>query len=68
MKSLERDVDITDLSNFHTPATAKYFFELKNEEDIGKLAEVYAFAYAKSLSVLIVSGGTNMLFGFEQYA
>ena len=67
MNYLEQDKDITELSNFKTPARAKYFFEVCSLSDIKKLHEVIVWAKHKKLSVLFVSWGSNMLFAFDEY-
>lgn len=67
MKYLEKNKDIRELSNFCTPAVAKYFFELDSREDVDKVREVYLWAKKEKLPVLFVSWGTNMLFAFKQY-
>jgi len=67
MEYLEKNKNITELSNYKTPAKAQYFFELKTEEDIGKLFRVIQWAKKEDIQTLFVSGGTNMLFGFDEY-
>ena len=53
--------DITNLSNFHTPAKAKYFYNF--QWNIAELKEVLKkFKHTKKL---FVSGGTNLLFAFD---
>jgi len=34
MDILEKNKDITDLSNFRTPAKAKYYYEISSEDDL----------------------------------
>jgi len=67
MQYLEKNKDITNLSNYKTPAKTDYFFELQKKEDIDKIFETYTWAKQKNLPILFVSGGTNMLFAFDQY-
>ena len=67
MHYLEQNKDITKLSNFCTPAVAKYFFEVTSREDVDKVYEVYLWAKKEKLPVLFLSWGTNMLFAFDEY-
>lgn len=64
---LRKNVDITSLSNFKTPATAKYYFEIKTRQDIDKLNDIYDFWFEQNLEVLFIWWWTNLLFAFEQY-
>jgi UDP-N-acetylmuramate dehydrogenase len=64
---LQQNIDITNLSNYKTPATARWFFEVLWEEDIEKLYKVASWARKEKLKVLWISSGTNMLFAFDQY-
>jgi tRNA 2-selenouridine synthase SelU len=54
MDILLKNHDISQLSNFHTPATAQYYFEISSLEDISKLTEIYNFSEKNNLPVLIV--------------
>ena len=67
MKNLEKNIDISHLSNYKTPAKAKWYFEVKQEDDVGKLSEIVEWAKIKELNILWISGGTNMLFAFDVY-
>lgn len=58
-------VDIGHFGNFKTPAMAKYFFEVKCEDDVKKIHKIYEFAREENLNTLILWGGTNMLFAFD---
>jgi hypothetical protein len=51
---LQTDIDISHLSNFKTKAKTKYFFEIKNLDDVEKLSEIYDFAKSQKLQVLVV--------------
>ena len=62
---LQKNKDITELSNFKTPARAEYLFELKSEDDLDKIADMYKFVEEENLKVLIIWWGTNMLFAFD---
>lgn len=59
-------VDISHLSGFHTPATARYFVEY-NGSNLDELREAAQFAYAHDLSILTVAGGKNLLLAFDEY-
>jgi len=67
MDILQKNVDITELSNYKTPAITEYFFEINSEEDIDNIFNIYKWASKKDIPVLIVSWGTNMLFAFDIY-
>ncbi len=62
---LQKNVDITSLSNFKTKAFAKYYFNINSEKDIFKLREIKDFADKKNLKILFVWAWTNMLFAFD---
>ena len=65
MEILDKNVDITSLSNFNTKATAKYYFEINSDVDLKLLAEIYKFALNNNLKILFVWAWTNMLFAFD---
>lgn len=67
MDTLQQYKDISQLSNFKTPATARWYFEVKSEDDLVELKQVIDFAYTQGLKVLFVWWGTNMLFAFDEY-
>lgn len=67
MHYLEKNKDITKLSNFRTPARARYFFDVTWRGDLGKLYEIIQWSKTEELPVLFISSGTNMLFAFEEY-
>lgn len=64
---LQENIDLRNFSSFHTPAVAQYFFDLKNQEDIPRLHEIYMFAREKNLPVVFLGGGTNVLFVFDVF-
>jgi len=68
MDYLEKNRDITHLSNYKTPAKAQYFFEISTEDDIDKIFDIIQFAEEQDLKVLWISWGTNMLFAFDTYS
>jgi len=67
LRYLERNVDISSLSNFRTKAKASYFFEINSRQDVDKLTEIVYFARQNNLEILFVWAGTNMLFAFDKY-
>jgi UDP-N-acetylmuramate dehydrogenase len=64
---IQENIDITHLSNFKTPAKARYYFEINTENDIDLLAEVFDFAEKENCKTLIIGGGTNLLFAFDNF-
>lgn len=62
---LEQNKDLLRYSSFHTPATARYFFELKERSDIEKLYNVSRFARENNLPIIFLGSGTNLVFAFE---
>jgi len=62
---LQKNKDITSLSNFKTKAIAKYYFEINSEDDVLRLKEINDFAIEKWLKILFVWAWTNMLFAFD---
>lgn len=65
MNILQKNKDITELSNFKTKAFAKYYFEINNRQDVDKLFDIVQFAEKEKLKVLFIWWGTNMLFAFD---
>lgn len=67
MKYLQEKIDITSFSNYKTPASAKWFFEMWSISDVEKLYQIIDWAKKQNLPVLWISGGTNMLFAFDEF-
>ncbi len=81
MQHLQKNINITNLSNFKTKAFAKYFYEIKCEDSVKKLKEIVEFASSPltpllqgegdskttTLAILFVWAWTNMLFAFEKF-
>ncbi len=67
MKVLQKNIDITTLSNFKTPAVARWYFEVKNDNDVDKVSSIAQFAEEEKLKVLFVGWWTNMLFAFDYF-
>lgn len=59
--------DITELSNFRTPARARYFFELASREDIPLVFPAIHSIIEQGLPYIIITWGTNTLFAFDEY-
>jgi UDP-N-acetylenolpyruvoylglucosamine reductase len=51
---IKTHVDIGHFGNFKTPAMAKFFFEVKSEEDVKKIHKVYEFAREENINILIL--------------
>lgn len=64
---LQENIDITHLSNYKTPARARYYYEINSEEDISCLYELSLYARENNLKILTIWWGTNMLFAFDIY-
>lgn len=64
---LEKNKDITHLSNFKTPAKAEYYFEINTINQLSQLKSVFKWVQQEKINYLIVWGGTNMLFAFDNY-
>ena len=64
---LEKNKDITQYSNFKTPAKAKYFYEISHIDQINQLKEIFAYIQKNKIPHLIISWGTNMLFAFDEF-
>ena len=58
--------DISHLSGFHTLAKARYFIEYDGK-NLGELKAAAHFATEKSLPILTISGGKNLLLAFDEY-
>lgn len=64
---LEKNKEITNLSNFKTKAFTKYYFEIHNRQDVLKLKEIYDFSLENNLDLLFIWWGTNVLFAFDEF-
>lgn len=62
---LEKNVEITNLSNFKTKAITKYYFEINIYEDVNKLREIKLFCLQNNLDILFIWWWTNLLFAFD---
>lgn len=64
---LIKNKDISDLSNFKTPAISKYYFEINTRQDVDKLSDIYNFWTNNKLKILFIWWGTNVLFAFDKF-
>lgn len=64
---LQKNIDISNLSNFKTRAFASYYFEIHNRQDVDRIIDILDFANREELPILFVSWWTNMLFAFDKY-
>ena len=67
MDFLSTHISITHLSNFKTPARTRYFLHIHSYEQYGQIFESIEYMKQKELPYIIVTGGTNSLFAFEEY-
>ena len=65
MKQIQENIDITHLSNYKTPAHARFYFEISNMSDVEDVFDILTWAQKNKKKVLWISGGTNMLFAFD---
>ena len=64
---LMRNHEIGHYSGYQTRVFADYFWELTSETELPKLAEIYQWARSEEIPLLIIGGGTNLLFAIDQY-
>ncbi|MDD2916367.1 MAG: UDP-N-acetylmuramate dehydrogenase [Candidatus Gracilibacteria bacterium] len=64
---LEQNKDLLKYSSFHTPAIARYFFELREHSDIPKLHDIWKWSKEEGLPVVFLGSGTNMVFAFNVF-
>lgn len=62
---LEENKDLFRYSSFHTPAKARYFYELRESSDIAKLHDIWKFSQDNNLPLIFIGSGTNMVFAFD---
>lgn len=65
MEYLLENIDITNLSNYKTPAIARYYFEVHSLQDVDKINDIIIWSKTHNYKILWVSWGTNMLFAFD---
>ena len=70
-KYLQKNKDIASLSNFKTPAKAKYYFEINSRQDVDKIVDIVYFVKNKYWTIknklLFTWAWTNMLFAFDEF-
>lgn len=64
---IEKNKDISELSNFKTKAKAKYYYEIHNLDQLDELKNIFRYIHENNTQHLIVWGWTNMLFAFNLY-
>jgi len=67
MNNVQDNKDITHLSNYKTPARARWFYEIFSLSQMNELHEVISWAESEKQDILWISSWTNMLFAFEEY-
>lgn len=67
MQYLEQNKDLKNFSSFRTKCFSKYFFEIKNIDDIEKLKEIIKFARENNLKYEFIWAWTNILFAFSEF-
>jgi UDP-N-acetylmuramate dehydrogenase len=56
---VKTDVDITHELTFHVPAIASRYIEVKDDDQV---RDALSFGQKEGLNILILGGGSNMLF------
>jgi hypothetical protein len=51
---LEKNKDISHLSNFKTPATTQYYFEINTIDQLGELKSVFKWIQLENINYLVV--------------
>lgn len=64
---LKSDYDISLFSSFKTRAHARYFYDIHEHGDIDHLHEIAEFSRESALPMVILGGGTNLLFAFDTF-
>jgi UDP-N-acetylenolpyruvoylglucosamine reductase len=64
---LLKNHEIGHYSGYQTRVVADYFYELMSEDDIMKLSEIYQLTRSMDIPLLIIGGGTNILFASDRY-
>ncbi len=65
---LSQNHEIGHYSGYQTRVFADFFYELTDLSELPKLAEIYQFALSTRLPLLIIGGGTNLLFATDRFS
>ena len=65
--SLATLVDLSRYTSYRTPAIARYFYDIRTQDDVRGLGEVFAWIRAERLPHIFIGGGTNLLFACDTY-
>lgn len=63
---MEQHVDISLLSGYQTPATARYFVEFHGD-NVEEIKAATKFAYEMRVPILTIAGGKNSLLAFDEF-
>lgn len=63
---MQQHVDISKLSGYQTPATARYFVEFDGQ-NAHEIIAAAKFAHEMKLPILTIAGGRNSLLAFDEY-
>jgi len=64
---IEKNKDISELSNFKTKAKTQYYYEINNLDQLDELKLIFKYINENNTQHLIIWGWTNMLFAFDVY-
>ena len=64
---LVKNHEIGHYSGYQTRVLTDYFYELMGEDDLPRLAEIYQWTQVENIPLLIIGGGTNLLFATDRY-
>lgn len=67
MNFLIQNHNVGQYAGYKTRVIAEYFYEISSEENLENLHKIYIFSQENNLPILVISGGTNMLFGVDFY-